>query len=69
VPVDEVIPRYDELPSQGSLLFICAMGARSGLACEYAAAMGADPARLFNIDEGTQAWIDKGLPASMGREK
>jgi rhodanese-related sulfurtransferase len=69
VPVDEVIPRYDELPAQGSLLFICAMGARSGLACEYAAAMGADPARLFNIDEGTQAWIDKGLPSSKGREK
>ncbi|MBI4306774.1 MAG: rhodanese-like domain-containing protein [Chloroflexi bacterium] len=69
VPVDEVIPRFDELPTEGKLLFICAMGARSGLACEYAAAMGADTSRLYNIDEGTQAWIDKGFPTSHGNEK
>ncbi|MBM3959151.1 MAG: rhodanese-like domain-containing protein [SAR202 cluster bacterium] len=69
VPVDEIIPRFDELPTDGKLLFICAMGARSGLAAEYAAAMGADTARLFSVDEGTQAWIDKGYPSSKGRAK
>ena len=62
IPVDDVIPRFDELPSDGSLLFICAVGARSGLAAEYAAAMGADTERLFNVDDGTPAWIEKGLP-------
>ena len=39
IPVDDVIPRFDELPAEGKLLFICAVGARSGLAAEYAAAM------------------------------
>ncbi len=69
VPVDDVIPRFDELPKTGKLFFVCAVGARSGLACEYAAAMGADVARLYNIEEGTPTWIQQGLPASYGDEK
>ncbi len=66
IPVDDVIPRFDELPENGKLLFICAVGARSGLAAEYAAAMGADTARLYNVDDGTPAWIEKGYPTSFG---
>ncbi len=66
IPVDDVIPRYDELPKEGKLLFICAVGARSGLAAEYAAAMGADTERLFNVEDGTPAWIEMGLPTSYG---
>lgn len=69
LPVDDVIPRFDELPQDGKLLFICAVGARSGLAAEYAAAMGAEPERLFNIEDGTPSWIEKGLPTSYGKEK
>ncbi len=68
IPVDDIIPRYPELPEAGSLLFICEVGARSGLAAEYAAAMGADTARLFNIENGTPAWIESGLPTSYGAE-
>ena len=68
VPVDDVIPRFDELPADGKLLFICAVGARSGLAAEYAAAMGADGDRLFNIEDGTPTWIEKGLPTSYGKD-
>ena len=69
IPVDDVIPRFDELPTEGNLLFICEVGARSGLAAEYAAAMGADTDRLFNIEDGTGTWIQKGLPHSTGDEK
>ena len=66
VPVDDIIPRFDELPTEGNLLFICEVGARSGLAAEYAAAMGADTARLYNIEDGTPAWIAGGLPHATG---
>ena len=69
LPVDDVIPRFDELPKKGKLLFICAVGARSGLAAEYAAAMGAEADRLFNIEDGTPTWIEKGLPTSYGKDK
>lgn len=67
LPVDEVIPRFDDLPAEGKLLFICEVGQRSGLAAEYAAAMGAEPDRLFNIEDGTPAWISQGLPHEQGK--
>ncbi len=66
VPVDDIIPRFDELPKDGKLLFICAVGARSGLACEYAAAMGAEVSRLFSVEDGAPTWIQQGLPTSYG---
>ncbi|MDA1257987.1 MAG: rhodanese-like domain-containing protein [Chloroflexi bacterium] len=68
LPVEEVIPRFDELPKEGKLLFICMVGARSGLGAEYAAAMGASEDRLFNIEDGTPAWIQAGLPTSTGTD-
>ncbi|KAA1297579.1 MAG: rhodanese-like domain-containing protein [SAR202 cluster bacterium] len=30
IPVDEIVQRMEELPKDGNLLFICAVGARSG---------------------------------------
>ena len=62
IPVDDILNRVDELPADKNLLFICAAGVRSALACEMAAAMGRPSERLFNIEEGTPAWIDKKLP-------
>lgn len=66
LPVDEVIARVDELPKDKKLLFICAAGVRSGLACEMAAAMGVEIERLFNVEDGTPAWLAKKYPASFG---
>ena len=68
IPVDDILMRIDELPSDKKLLFICAQGVRSGLACEMAAAMGIDSERLYNIEDGSDAWIKKGLPTSYGSE-
>ena len=69
IPVDEILDRYNELPSEGNLLFICEVGARSGLAAEYASAMGANNDRLFNIEAGTGTWATSGFPMSKGKEK
>ncbi len=66
LPVEEVIPRFEDLPKEGKLLFICQVGARSGLAAEYAAAMGAESDRLFNIEDGTPGWIAADLPHETG---
>ncbi|MSQ11327.1 MAG: rhodanese-like domain-containing protein [Dehalococcoidia bacterium] len=68
IPVDDVLGRIDELPKGKKLLFICAMGQRSGLACEMAAAMGLDSDHLYNIEDGTPAWLEKKYPASYGNE-
>ena len=69
ITVDDVLGRIDELPDDKDLLFICAMGVRSGLACEMAAAMGIDTERLYNIEAGTDAWIQAGNPTSYGADK
>ncbi|MBM3943978.1 MAG: rhodanese-like domain-containing protein [SAR202 cluster bacterium] len=68
IPVDDLLSRIDELPQDKKLLFICAQGVRSGLAGEMAAAMGFEPDKLYNIEEGTPGWVDKGLPVSRGNE-
>lgn len=66
IPHEEIFGRMDELPSDKKLMFICAQGVRSGLACEIAAAMGTDTDKLYNIEAGTAAWIEKGHPTSYG---
>jgi len=66
IPVDDILTRIDELPADKDLLFICAQGVRSGLACEMAAAMNIDTSRLFNIEEGTPSWIQKEYPTESG---
>jgi rhodanese-related sulfurtransferase len=66
IPVDDVIARIDELPADKDLLFICAMGVRSGLACEMAAAMNLNQDRLFNIEAGTPAWVEGNYPMEKG---
>ena len=68
IPVDDVLARIDELPTDKKLLFICAQGVRSGLACEMAAAMGIDGENLYNVEDGAPAWVEKGLPTSYGDE-
>ena len=62
IPIDDLLDRVDELPEGKKLLFICAAGVRSGLACEMAASMGFDLETLYNVDDGTPAWIEHGLP-------
>lgn len=42
------------------LMFICAKGQRSAVACEFAAALGFTD--LYNVEGGTEEWIAAGLP-------
>ena len=68
ITVDDLLSRIEELPEDKKLMFICAAGVRSGLACEMASAMGIESERLFNIEEGTLTWIEKGHPTSTGTD-
>ena len=68
VPIDDLTDRMDEVPRDKKLLFICAAGVRSGLACEVAASMGYDTENLYNIEDGTPSWIQANLPTSYGND-
>src|SRR3990170_4313365 len=63
IPVNTVYQRREELPKNGKLVFVCAVGQRSALACEMAAAAGYPAEKLYNLEGGTEAWIKAGEPA------
>lgn len=60
MPVNSVFSRAGELPKDKDIIFVCAVGQRSALAAEIAAAMGLT--KLFNIEGGTEAWKAAGYP-------
>ena len=62
IPVNTVFARREELPKQGKIIFTCAVGQRSALACEMAAADGYPADALYNLEGGTEAWIKAGEP-------
>ena len=66
IPIDDLPDRIEEVPRDKKVLFICAAGVRSGLACEVAASMGFDSDNLYNIEDGTPSWIQANLPTSRG---
>lgn len=66
IPIDELPYRIEEVPADKKMLFICAAGVRSGLACEIAASMGFDVTNLYNVEDGTPSWIAGDHPTSYG---
>jgi len=60
VPLNTLLARPREFLKRDNLLFVCAMGQRSAVACEMAAAVGFE--KLYNLEGGTVAWIKAGLP-------
>ena len=58
IPVNTVFARRDELSRDRDVIFVCSVGQRSALACEMAAAAGVT--RLYNVEGGTEAWINAG---------
>ncbi len=60
IPVNTVYARRAEIPKDKDVIFVCAVGQRSALASEMAAAAGLT--RIFNLDGGTEAWANAGEP-------
>ena len=64
IPVDALFGRIEEVPEDKDILFHCAAGVRSALACEMAAAMGRT--RCYNMEGGMDAWKSAKLPFERG---
>jgi rhodanese-related sulfurtransferase len=62
IPVNSVFARREELPKDKKILFVCAVGQRSALAAEMAAAAGLPADQLYTLDGGTDAWKKAGQP-------
>ncbi len=62
IPVSTVFSRREELPKDGKIIFVCAVGQRSALGCEMAAAARFSADVLHNLEGGTEAWVKAGEP-------
>ncbi|MCC6382440.1 MAG: rhodanese-like domain-containing protein [Dehalococcoidia bacterium] len=65
IPVNTVINEVAQIRDFAGgkeVLFICRSGQRSALAAEYATAAGLDELPLANVEGGTLAWVEAGLP-------
>lgn len=58
IPHMSVVSRKGEIEDEKELVFICQVGQRSALACEFAASLGFDD--LYNVEGGTEAWVKAG---------
>ena len=59
-PLAEFLADPEKYADQDGLIFVCAVGQRSAVAAEMAAALG--HTELYNLEGGTIAWADAGLP-------
>jgi rhodanese-related sulfurtransferase len=62
IPVNSVFSRREELPKDKKIMFVCAVGQRSALAAEMAAAAGLPAESIYTLDGGTDAWRKAGNP-------
>jgi rhodanese-related sulfurtransferase len=60
VPLARLLANPQNFLKRDNILFVCAAGQRSALACEMAAAIGFET--LYNLEGGTTAWARAGLP-------
>jgi rhodanese-related sulfurtransferase len=65
VPLNTFLSQPQRYLSEDNVLFVCALGARSALACEMAAAIGFE--KIYNLEGGTTAWAKAGLPIETGK--
>ncbi|MFQ5847124.1 MAG: rhodanese-like domain-containing protein [Candidatus Methylomirabilales bacterium] len=54
IPLNTLLAKAQELITEDNLIFVCAEGMRSAVACEVAAAVGYT--NLYNLEGGTIAW-------------
>ena len=65
IALSTVPERLAEIPTDGTIHVVCALGGRSARAVEFLRAQGVD---AVNVAGGTQGWIDGGRPVVRGMD-
>lgn len=67
IPLNALMARANEFPTEGEVYVICQVGGRSAQAIMFLSQQhGFD--NLINIDGGTAAWMQGGYPIEKGNE-
>ena len=62
-PLQQFMMAPQNYIEQDNIVFVCAVGQRSAIACEMAAAMGLE--QLYNLEGGTIAWMQANEPTTI----
>jgi len=60
IPLSEFEDRYEELPKDEKLIFVCEVGSRSLRAAAFLLYHGWDAEKVFNMKRGMVRWAQKG---------
>jgi rhodanese-related sulfurtransferase len=60
VPLNQLLSRPTQFLTEDNVIFYCAEGIRSAVACEMGAAVGLE--KLYNLEGGINGWMRAGLP-------
>ncbi len=60
VPLGDFLAQPRDYVKHDNVVFVCAVGARSAVACEMAAAIGFT--QVYNLEGGTNGWASEGRP-------
>ena len=63
VPLNSLLMSPQKYLNADNIIFYCAQGIRSAVACEIAAAIGLT--RIYNLEGGIQEWESRGFPVEM----
>jgi rhodanese-related sulfurtransferase len=64
IPMSEFQFRIDEVPEDKPIILVCRTGQRSMTVAQFLHANGYE--ELYNLDEGTLGWVQRGLPFDKG---
>lgn len=62
IPLNQVLSQPNAFADKQDIVFVCAVGGRSAVACELAAAAGAR--NVYNLEGGMDSWQAKGYPVA-----
>jgi rhodanese-related sulfurtransferase len=60
IPLSEFPARVDEISEEAPVILVCNTGLRSSQAALFLAGMGYDQDLIYNLEEGTKGWLQKG---------
>jgi rhodanese-related sulfurtransferase len=64
IPIDQLVKRISELPTDKPILVYCAVGSRSAQVVNYLARQGYP--EVYNLYGGIYSWAQQGLPVLQG---
>ncbi|MCY4061486.1 MAG: rhodanese-like domain-containing protein [Chloroflexi bacterium] len=60
IPLSEFPARFDEISEEAPVILVCNTGVRSSEAALFLLGMGYDQDQIYNLEDGTKGWMNKG---------